>query len=85
MKTRSETNYDNNALYTVNIDFDGASEEWRSNKFNMGNGVYRYICAKRGITGNLCIKKCKAGEEYCCVHLKMIKKQKLNQKKEYKF
>jgi hypothetical protein len=78
MKTRSETNYENNALYTVDIDFDGASKEWRSNKFNMGNGVYRYICAQRGIKGNLCIKKCLHGEEYCCVHFKMIQKQKQN-------
>lgn len=82
MKTRSETNYENKALYTVDIDFDGASEEWRSNKFNMGNGVYRYICAKRGIKGNLCIKKCIAGEEYCCVHLKMIQKQNMEQTQE---
>jgi hypothetical protein len=76
MQTRSETNYENNALYTVEIDFDDASKEWKSNKLDMGNGVYKYICAKKGINGNLCIKKCLAGEEYCRVHLKLLQKHK---------
>ena len=43
MNTRSKTNYENNAPYSVNIDFDDASESWKSNKKRMGNGCYTYI------------------------------------------
>lgn len=32
MKTRSETKYENVAIYEVNIDFDAASQAWKSNK-----------------------------------------------------
>lgn len=28
--------------FSVNIDFDGASREWRRNKRSMGNGTYAY-------------------------------------------
>jgi hypothetical protein len=78
MQTRSQTKYDNNTLYKVEIDFDEASAAWKSNKMSIGNGSYKYVCAKRGIRGNLCIKKCLQGEEYCCVHLKMFKDGKFN-------
>ena len=37
MNTRSQTKYDNNALYEVNIDFDEASNAWRANKKSIGN------------------------------------------------
>jgi len=30
--------------YEVNIDFDGASAAWKSNKKSIGNGEYKYIC-----------------------------------------
>ena len=30
-------------LYDVNIDFDEASREWRTNKISLGNGTYTYI------------------------------------------
>ena len=73
MKTRSQTRYENSALYAVNIDFDGASEAWKANKRSIGNGSYRYVCAKRGKCNNMCIAKCLPGEEYCRVHLKMFK------------
>ena len=43
MNTRSQQNYENEALYEVNIDFDGASEAWKSNKKYIGNGCYKYI------------------------------------------
>jgi hypothetical protein len=43
MNTRSQTNCEINALYEVNIDFDGASESWKSNKKYIGNGSYKYI------------------------------------------
>jgi hypothetical protein len=77
MNTRSQTTYENSSLYEVSIDFDGASEAWKQNKLSIGNGSYRYLCKKRGIRNNMCIKKCLQGEEYCCVHLKMFKEGKL--------
>ena len=72
MKTRSQTKYENLTLYEVNIDFDGASEAWKSNKRSIGNGSYRYVCAKRGKNNNCCISKCLQGEIYCRTHLKMF-------------
>ena len=72
MKTRSQTKYENSALYEVNIDFDAASEAWKANKRSIGNGTYRYVCCKRGKNNNMCISKCLPGEDYCRVHLKMF-------------
>ena len=50
MNTRSQQNYENEALYEVNIDFDGASEAWKSNKKYIGNGSYKYITTSNKIT-----------------------------------
>ena len=50
MNTRSQQNYENEALYEVNIDFDGASEAWKSNKKYIGNGSYKYITPSNKIT-----------------------------------
>ena len=36
-------NTKNIPLYEVNIDFDEASEAWKSNKKYIGNGCYKYI------------------------------------------
>ena len=72
MNTRSQTKYENSALYEVNIDFDGASQAWKSNKRSIGNGSYKYLCAKRGKNNNCCVQKCLAGEEYCKTHLNLI-------------
>ena len=47
MDTRSQTTYEKNALYEVNIDFDEASEAWRANKKYIGNGTYKYITPKK--------------------------------------
>ena len=77
MKTRSQTRYENSALYEVNIDFDGASEAWKANKRSIGNGSYKYVCAKIGINNNYCIAKCLPGEKYCRTHFKMFKQGKL--------
>jgi len=76
MKTRSQTKYENSALYEVNIDFDAASEAWKANKKYIGNGSYKYVCAKRGKNNNCCIAKCLPGESYCKTHLKMFKEGK---------
>ena len=50
MNTRSQQNYENEAIYEVNIDFDGASEAWKSNKKYIGNGCYKYITPSNKIT-----------------------------------
>lgn len=74
-QTRSQNGCDSNILYEVNIDFDEASEAWKANKISIGSGSYKYLCSKRGKNGNLCIKKCLPGEEYCCVHYKMMQNE----------
>jgi hypothetical protein len=68
MKTRSQTRNENSALYEVNIDFDEASEAWKSNKRSIGNGSYKYVCAKKGKNNNCCLRKCLPGEIYCKTH-----------------
>ena len=55
-------------LYEVNIDFDAASEAWKSNKRSIGNGSYKYVCSKR-YKNNNCITKCLHGEDYCKKHI----------------
>ncbi len=78
MKTRSQTKSETNTvtetrqLYEVNIDFDEASEAWRANKKSIGNGSYKYLCAKRSKNNNCCVNKCIYGEDYCKTHLKML-------------
>lgn len=76
MKTRSQTKYEKSTLYEVNIDFDAASEAWKANKKSIGNGSYKYVCAKRGKKNNYCISKCLPGENYCRTHLKIFKEGK---------
>ena len=77
MKTRSQTNYENSALYEVNIDFDIASELWKANKRSIGNGSYIYVCSKKGKNNNYCSTKCLPGEIYCKTHLKMFNEGRL--------
>ena len=69
MKTRSQTK---SSILEVNIDFDEASKAWKANKKYVGNGSYKYVCAKRGKNNCYCICKCLPGENYCKTHLKMI-------------
>lgn len=77
MKTRSQTKYENLALYEVKINFDEASEAWKANKRSIGNGSYRYVCCKKGKNNNMCIAKCLPGEDYCRTHLKMFNEGKI--------
>jgi hypothetical protein len=58
MKTRSQTKYENNVQYDVNIDFEQASNEWKLNKKYIGNGSYKYICCKIGKNNKHCMFKC---------------------------
>lgn len=78
MKTRSQTKYENQTHYEVNIDFDAASEAWKANKRSIGNGSYKYICIKRGKNNNCCNSKCLPGKDYCKVHLKMFNDDRLS-------
>ena len=69
MKTRSQTKSETRQHYEVNIDFDEASEAWKSNKKSIGNGSYKYICAKHCKNNKFCSIKCLPGEDYCKTHL----------------
>jgi hypothetical protein len=83
MKTRSQSKKENHIvkevpqLYEVNIDFDEASEAWRANKKSIGNGSYKYLCAKISKNNNCCPNKCLHGEDYCKTHLKMFNECKI--------
>ena len=54
--------------YDVNIDFDGASSAWLSNKKLMGNGFYKYVCEHKNNNGTNCIRKPIAGTNCCHSH-----------------
>jgi hypothetical protein len=70
MQTRSQTNYEKNTLYEVEIDFEEASILWKANKSILGNGTYKYVCKNMCTSGKRCIKKCITGQDYCSVHIK---------------
>jgi hypothetical protein len=72
MKTRSQRKLEIRPVYEVNIDFDEASEAWRANKKSIGNGSYKYICAKRCKNNKLCHNKCLPGEDYCKTHFTSV-------------
>ena len=55
MKTRSQTKREQLGKYEVNIDFDMASEAWKANKKYIGNGSYKYVCAKLGKNNKNCV------------------------------
>ncbi len=77
--TRCDALYDvRKPLYDVYIDFDDASKCWIENKKSIGNGMYKYVCAKRGHNNNMCISKCLPGEIYCRTHLLLFQKQTQN-------
>ena len=69
MNTRSQTKYNNSALYEVNIDFDEASSAWRSNKKPVGDGTFKYICCGITKTGNKCVREPLQNSEYCKTHI----------------
>lgn len=70
MQTRSLTRYAARALYTVDINFDEASEAWKTNKQSIGNGMYKYICCQKTKNGKNCNCKCLPGSNYCKRHNK---------------
>ena len=75
MNTRSQTKKMNiekenkkTDLYTVEINFDEASEAWRANKKCIGNGHYKYICLQKTKTGNQCKRESLKFCDYCKMH-----------------
>jgi hypothetical protein len=73
MQTRSQTRSQqvlNSALFKVDIDFDGASEAWKSNKKSTGNGCYKYVCQKKTKSGTCCKRESLANSEFCKMHTK---------------
>lgn len=78
MQTRSQSRknllilddntYTSKPIYEVNIDFDAASEAWKSNKKYIGNGTYEYICEYITKKGTNCKRSVKHGLHFCCIH-----------------
>ena len=65
-----------NQLYTVDINFDEASDEWHANKKRVGHN-YVYICDQTIIkTGTKCNKVCYKDGLTCFIH-KNINKTRL--------
>ena len=62
-----------NQLYTVDINFDEASNEWLANKKRVGHN-YVYICDQVVIkTGNKCNKVCYKDGLTCFIHKNIYK------------
>jgi hypothetical protein len=72
MDTRSQSRSD---LYTVDIDFDEASEAWRANKKSMPNGMFKYICGCKTKSGSKCMRLPKTDHKYCATHIKEENKE----------
>jgi len=76
METRSQTRYENSALYEVNIDFDESSEAWRQNKKHIGQGHFKYICTILKKDGKTCCGNSLAkNSDYCWTHRGYNKKK----------
>jgi len=70
MLTRSQTKYQYDVTYEVNINFEEASQLWKANKTSTGNGTYKYVCQNIYKTGKKCAKNCLMGEDFCSTHIK---------------
>jgi hypothetical protein len=69
MKTRSQTTCEmSKIMYEVVINFDEASNEWKSNKKYVGNGTYKYICTQKTKNGNQCKRESLQGGDFCKMH-----------------
>jgi hypothetical protein len=55
-QTKLATQYRQNIIYNVDIDFDEASRAWNANKRRLTNGEYVYICGKVMKNGRKCMK-----------------------------
>jgi hypothetical protein len=72
MNTRSQST---RTLYSVDIDFDEASEAWRANKKSMPNGMFKYICGCKTKSGSKCMRLPKTGHQFCATHIKEEKNE----------
>ena len=54
--------------YTVDIDFDKASTEWKANKKYIGNGSYKYVCIAMTKKNKQCSNKPLQNNKYCYCH-----------------
>lgn len=68
MQTRSQTKRVNFAEFEVNIDFDGASAAWNSNKKRRFSGQYEYICGNLLKTGGYCKNSPYKNHSNCHLH-----------------
>ena len=59
--------------YEVNIDFDEASREWKSNKKSTKNGCYKYVCIQITKSGNQCKRESEAVYYFFKCHNKIKK------------
>lgn len=69
MQTRSQTRNQSQQQYSVDIDFDGASEAWKANKVAKGNGTYAYRCEAIKKDGCGCSQMVSGGS-FCKRHTK---------------
>lgn len=72
MRTRSVTRMMDKEYqhqYPVNIDFDGASAAWRSNKKSTSNGCFVYICEATTKAGDPCKRRVAQGSSFCVIHM----------------
>jgi hypothetical protein len=81
MYTQSESNCESREIYSVDIDFDDASNAWKSNKRSVGNGQYKYICFAITKAGTNCKRESIAGLNFCSLHCKSSICQKNKQYK----
>ena len=54
--------------YEVDIDFDGASREWRRNKIKKSDGTYQYRCIAITTVGKQCVFASIKGRKCCYIH-----------------
>jgi hypothetical protein len=62
------TKHDNRDEYTVDIDFDGASEAWLANKTRQSNATYKYKCLGQTKTRRSCKRTPIEHTDYCSCH-----------------
>jgi hypothetical protein len=69
MQTRSQTRQNQETMYSVEIDFDGASEAWKANKIPKGDGTYAYRCNGIKRDGLPCCQMVSGRSSFCKRHL----------------
>lgn len=62
------TEYKDTPLYTVDIDFDDASIEWRMNKIRRNGGSFEYKCKHQSLNEEDYCRNKPVCEGYCSYH-----------------